>query len=78
MATPGTPAIPIQRTTDILAKVQVEHAQLRTKFEDLGAFLSAGQPDHISHNEWFRLNVQYGAMQVYLDILDERLRRAFL
>jgi len=78
MTTPGTPAIPIQRTTDILAKVQLEHAQLRTKFEDLGAFLSAGQPEHINHNEWFRLQLQYTAMAQYLDILDERLRRAFL
>ena len=70
-------AIPIQRTDSILAKVQVERADLSKKLESLGAFLSGGCPEHISANEWFRLNAQYSAMHMYLEILDERLRRAF-
>ena len=71
-------ALTPQRTDSVLAKVQVERAELSKKLEYLGAFLSNGQPEHISANEWFRLNAQYSAMHMYLDILDERLRRAFL
>lgn len=50
-----------------------EQKDLETKLNALFEFLEKGQPHFIDDKNWRLLNWQFNAMQIYNDILKERI-----
>ena len=50
-----------------------EKTQLKDKLDKLLEFLQKGQPSFIDDKNWRLLNWQFNAMQIYNDILKERI-----
>jgi len=50
-----------------------EQKDLETKLNALFGFLEKGQPQFIDDKNWRLLNWQFNAMQIYNDILKERI-----
>ena len=50
-----------------------EQKDLETKLNTLFDFLEKGQPHFIDDKNWRLLNWQFNAMQIYNDILKERI-----
>ena len=54
-------------------RVVDEQQELQIKFNALFIFLEKGQPKFINDDNWRLLNWQFNAMQIYNDILKQRI-----
>ena len=54
-------------------RVVDEQKELQVKFDALFGFLKNGQPKFINDENWRLLNWQFNSMQIYNDILKQRI-----
>ena len=62
-----------QAASTPISRMEAELTQLSERLDKLGAFVSKPKPDFLDENEWTLLQRQYGAMEEYFNILNERL-----